>query len=240
MPLPSGTAIPIRFYVNVKTWIAISAGVILLLTADILSKAYHELARIASLPESFSSSSIPLLLALVTVIPITIIAYRNCIGGCASTAYAKKVSPALLGTLFGSLFFALFLLLLAMKGEQAQQSYLVRLTSFSEYLRNAEIYELLAFLVSINIFRPVLEELVFRGLIFQAIAAKYGPVLGTAISSAGFAVIHYGLEFSPVLAFSFGVVSCGLVYYGRGMAGSLFFHLSYNSLITAFGFLRGI
>lgn len=240
MPLRSGTAMPINFCAKVKTWIAISAGVILLLTADILSRAYHELTRIVSLPESFSSSSIPLLFALVTVVPITIIAYRNCIGGCASTTYAKKISPALMGILFGALFFALFVLLLAMKSDQAQQSYLMRMASFSKYLRNAEIYDLLAFLVSINIFRPVLEELVFRGLIFQAIAAKYGPILGAAISSAGFAIIHSGLEFSPVLAFSFGVVSCGLVYYGRGMAGSLFFHATYNSLITTFGFLRGI
>jgi len=239
MLLSSNAVMPVYFSAKVKTWMAISAGLILLLLADILKKAYQALPLAFPLPESFSSSSFPLLLALSTVVPVTIIAHKSCMHSCASTAYENKVRPTLIGILSGSLFFALFILLLGIKDVETRHSYLLRLASFSQYLRKSDLYELLAFVFSIHVFRPILEELVFRGLIFQSIAAKYGLISGVVFSSAGFAVIHSGLEFSPLFAFLFGVVSCGLVYFSRGMAASFSFHMTYNSLITIFGFLRG-
>jgi len=223
----------------VKPRVAILAGLVLLLMADILTRAYQLLPLAFALPETFSASSIPVLLSLITVVPLTVIAYHKCIHSRASTVHQEKANPILIGILCGSLFFVLFMLTMAQKSESAQLSYLLRLASFSQYLRGSGLLELTAFAVSVHILRPILEEVVFRGLILQSLAEKYGLVLGVFFSSAGFALIHSGLEFSPALAFIFGVVSCALVYFSRGMAASFGFHITYNSLVTIIGYLRG-
>lgn len=239
MTVSSAALMPEYGNIRVKTWIAVSSGVILLLASDILARLYHAVPFVLSLIDIFSSPSIPVFFSLITILPVAVIAYQKCIHDCDLRPGLSKVRPVLIGILFGSSFLALFMLSLALKGDEAQQRYVLRLASFSEYLRGSGNFELIAFIFSVHLFRPILEELVFRGLIFQSISAKYGVVLGVGVSSGIFSVIHWGLEFMPVLAFVFGAVSCGLVKFSRGMAASFSFHISYNSLITILGFLRG-
>lgn len=76
---------------------------------------------------------------------------------------------------------------------------------------------------------PVLEELLFRGLIQESFTYKYGPLRGILISAAVFGVIHF-IPQQVVSAFFAGIV-LGYVYYITGsLINAVIVHMLNNAL----------
>ncbi len=98
-----------------------------------------------------------------------------------------------------------------------------RLTNLS----TARIVVLVAFV-------PFLEELVFRGFLYGAVAVR-GAVLAILVSStADFAIHWMGHSFDYAVAILAGAVISGILRtWTRGLAASLLFHSSLNAGIAA-------
>ncbi len=78
---------------------------------------------------------------------------------------------------------------------------------------------------------PVSEEILYRGVLFRALANQLGVATGAVLSSAVFAALHfYGLYgLLSVAAFGF---SCALLYAAtRSLAAVIVLHILYNSAI---------
>lgn len=90
-----------------------------------------------------------------------------------------------------------------------------------------------------SLFAPVMEELIFRKIIFRTIQKKAGFMTGALVSSVLFGLIHF--DITHLLTY----VTVGFIFsfiYAR--TNRLFVpivsHVSMNSLIVAFSFLGGI
>lgn len=229
----------IQFSPKIKVWVAVSSGIMLLVTADILHRAYGVLLKSISDIEGSHASSASFFLASISIVPIATLLYRKWTNDCSQTPDRRTVEQILVGAFTGLTFFGLFVLLIQFEDRQVQAEYFSRIALFSSFLREANIYELLVFSVAIHVLRPVFEELVFRGLIFQSVARKYGLIVGAFASSAAFATIHLGQVVSPIMMFLFGCISCLFLYFYRSLFASYSLHITYNSLITKFAFIRG-
>jgi len=75
---------------------------------------------------------------------------------------------------------------------------------------------------------PVLEEIVFRGLLFTRMAAKWGITTGVIVSSLLFGILHF--EFL-VGAFVIGVVVCVIYVRSKTLLIPMAIHGVYNLLI---------
>lgn len=233
-------AVPsIHFSPEIKTWVAVSSGFLLLLAADVLRRLYLDVQHWLFISDGQFISSMSWLLASITIIPVAGAIYRKWTRGCLSEVNIKRTKAISIGMLSGVTLFCLFILFIQFKPVDVQEDYSTSLASYSRFLRASSIYELLIFYIAIDILRPILEEIVFRGFIFQSIAKKYGLLLGIFVSSASFGIIHSGLFSSTGLVFLFGAVSCMLVYLFRNLSASYSLHITYNSLITLFGFMHG-
>lgn len=88
------------------------------------------------------------------------------------------------------------------------------------------------------IFAPILEEVVFRGLIGPALARKLNsPALGILISAALFASIHpQGIAGWPPL-FALGAMFGLTSYYTRSLVPGIIMHALHNGLVLSMGLL---
>lgn len=98
---------------------------------------------------------------------------------------------------------------------------LVSKTIFYEYseqeiVRNIRISnsstELLSVFIMIVIIAPIIEEIIFRGLIYRVFKGLLGPFFGAFISSILFSFVHLNLLSFPYL-FIFGIILC--LYYEK-------------------------
>ena len=98
---------------------------------------------------------------------------------------------------------------------------LVSKTIFYEYseqeiVRNVRISnnstELLSAFIMIVIIAPIIEEIIFRGLIYRVFKGLLGPFFGAFISSILFSFVHLNLLSFPYL-FIFGIILC--LYYEK-------------------------
>lgn len=77
------------------------------------------------------------------------------------------------------------------------------------------------------IFAPMVEEFIFRWLIFEKIfKSKLGIILSAVFSSVLFAVIHYNLRAFPILVWM-GIFNCYLIH-KKGYWYSVFNHFVFN------------
>jgi membrane protease YdiL (CAAX protease family) len=77
------------------------------------------------------------------------------------------------------------------------------------------------------LFAPVVEELVFRGLLQGSLAARFDQVVALVVTAAWFAVIHFRPVEYPGL-FLFGLVAgAGLMFTGR-LGLPILAHLAFN------------
>jgi uncharacterized protein len=77
------------------------------------------------------------------------------------------------------------------------------------------------------LFAPVVEELVFRGLLQGSLAARFDQVVALVVTAAWFAVIHFRAVEYPGL-FLFGLVAgAGLIFTGR-LGLPILTHLAFN------------
>lgn len=77
---------------------------------------------------------------------------------------------------------------------------------------------------------PVVEEILFRAVLFAGFTTVYGPFLGASVSSAIFAAYHLNLEmFLP--HFAFGLLAAHLYRRAGSLAVPILFHSAWNALV---------
>ncbi len=97
------------------------------------------------------------------------------------------------------------------------------------HMANMPLGKFLIMIPIVIIFAPVLEEFVFRWLIFEKIFAKrIGIYLGAFLSSFLFAVIHFSLNAFPIILW-IGLYNCYLIY-KKGYWYAVFNHFAFNSV----------
>lgn len=100
-------------------------------------------------------------------------------------------------------------------------------------------YDLLSFFIAVPstvIFAPILEEFVFRYLIFEKFLKKrIGVILASIITSIIFALVHFSLTAFLVL-FTVSMVTCYLIH-KKGYWYAVIAHLSLNLMTTIYLFI---
>ena len=92
------------------------------------------------------------------------------------------------------------------------------------------LYGWILFAFSALIYAPIMEELFFRGIIFQKLAIKKSIATGLLISAILFAAIHFRFDFIP-LCLS-GVITAILYFKTKQLATSIIFHFTYNLMVV--------
>ena len=90
-------------------------------------------------------------------------------------------------------------------------------------------YACFAFLVLI--FAPIMEELFFRGIIFQKLAIKKNPVKGLVISALLFTVVHF--RHDVISLFTVGVTLALLYLKTKQIIVPIICHFFYNLIVLA-------
>ena len=79
---------------------------------------------------------------------------------------------------------------------------------------------------------PVSEELLFRGLLYGWIRARWGPWLGALLCGGLFALVHFSVSsFGPLCAL--GMLLCAIVEKTRSLYPAMFFHAVFNFVSTS-------
>jgi len=84
------------------------------------------------------------------------------------------------------------------------------------------------------ILAPLLEEIIFRGLIFSRLTKKWGMAWGMIVSSLAFAVLHL----DPIGAFVFGVTTCVLYVRTKTLLVPMALHALNNLLVLVISSLE--
>ena len=79
------------------------------------------------------------------------------------------------------------------------------------------------------ILAPLLEEMVFRGLLFTRLTNKWGTTRAMIVSSLFFGLLHF--PFNPIGAFLLGIVACVLYARTRTLLLPIALHAMYNLLV---------
>ncbi len=80
---------------------------------------------------------------------------------------------------------------------------------------------------------PVVEEVMFRGILFEVIKSKWGAAPAYLISSAAFAILHP--VFNPIVALVYFTVAMALAfaYHKLGLPAAIALHVAINAVATA-------
>ncbi|QMV84125.1 CPBP family intramembrane metalloprotease [Corynebacterium hindlerae] len=86
--------------------------------------------------------------------------------------------------------------------------------------------------ISYTIVTPILEEIVFRGVLMRQLGTRFGPVLTVGISAAIFMAVHLAFPLFPAL------LACGLLWgllrlWHGNLWASMIAHIVNNTLATA-------
>jgi uncharacterized protein len=87
----------------------------------------------------------------------------------------------------------------------------------------------LASLLILALLAPMVEELIFRGLLFGWLEGRWGPRVAVAVSTAGFAVAHYEPA-HIILVLPLGLLFGWLRWRTDSILPSLFSHMANNSM----------
>ncbi len=85
------------------------------------------------------------------------------------------------------------------------------------------------FAISALIYAPIMEELFFRGIIFQKIAIKQSFWRGLLISAILFAAIHF--RYDIISLFVTGIITALLYFKTKQLATSIIYHFGYNLIV---------
>ena len=100
------------------------------------------------------------------------------------------------------------------------------------HMANMSLNKFLIMIPVIIIFAPILEEFVFRWLLFEKIFTKrMGIYMAALLSSLIFAVIHFSLNAFPII-FWIGIYNCYLIN-KKGYWYAVFNHCAFNSVTVA-------
>lgn len=98
-----------------------------------------------------------------------------------------------------------------------------------------------ALFVMIALYSPVVQELIFRGLLLQGLLQRTNAAVAVTASATVFALIHTGSGVASVLnAFFFGVLQGALFVRFRSLAAPIASHVAVNSvsMLRVFAALR--
>lgn len=120
---------------------------------------------------------------------------------------------------------------------------IIALNLFSSYevpIKDQEIVEIMSklslkkfiFMMPITmVFAPIIEEYIFRWLIFEKILKRYmGIFISTLLSSIIFALIHFNIKSFPAILWM-GIFNCFLIH-KKGYWYAVFNHSFFNSVST--------
>lgn len=144
----------------------------------------------------------------------------------------------LAAALGGFAFFLSFLGLINFVEPSQQKYHLTQSKQFAESAAALSGFALALKMATYNLTAPILEEVIFRGIIFRSLQAGYGVTVAGTLSAALFASTHLAsnIEFIVPLAFCFGATSAFLLHRSSRLAACVLFHSVYNILITAYTF----
>lgn len=83
---------------------------------------------------------------------------------------------------------------------------------------------------------PIIEEIVFRGFIFNRSRVKLGFIAAALLSSVLFGAYHMNLV-QFVYAFLMGLVMCMLYECFGGIGAAILFHMTANTVVLLAGFI---
>ncbi|MBD0388578.1 MAG: CPBP family intramembrane metalloprotease [Nostoc sp. C3-bin3] len=92
------------------------------------------------------------------------------------------------------------------------------------------ISEIILWSFSVMILAPIIEEFVFRGIILQKWAIKWGVKAGILTSSLLFAIIHFRFDIIPLFLTS--IILSILYFKTRSLITSILFHFFYNTTVA--------
>ncbi|WAM31713.1 CPBP family intramembrane glutamic endopeptidase [Caldicellulosiruptor naganoensis] len=95
----------------------------------------------------------------------------------------------------------------------------------NNYFTNAIM--MLAIVISLGILGPIIEEVVFRGLILQALMNKMNIVMAILIESLLFSIFHSNL-FQVIITFMFGILLSIVCIRFESIIASIILHIGFN------------
>jgi hypothetical protein len=98
----------------------------------------------------------------------------------------------------------------------------------NDFVGAAHTHQSLA-LVALVLLPPVLEETIFRGFLFPALAKKWGPVWGAVVSSAVFGIAHAQANIS-IYTFVLGLMLCYMYLKLKSIFPGMALHMLNNYL----------
>ncbi|WP_413168137.1 CPBP family intramembrane glutamic endopeptidase [Capilliphycus salinus ALCB114379] len=111
---------------------------------------------------------------------------------------------------------------------------------YVESFLNQKIYtnilEMVWWNFSVLLLAPLLEELLFRGIILQKWAIKWGIKTGIIASSLFFAIIHF--RFDIISLFVIGIILSILYFKTHNLMTPILSHLFYNTLVASFSMIN--
>jgi membrane protease YdiL (CAAX protease family) len=90
------------------------------------------------------------------------------------------------------------------------------------------------FFVSAVVLAPIIEETIFRGLLFSRLTKKWGMTRAMIVSSVLFGLLHP----DPVGKFVFGFVACVLYVHTQTLILPIVLHALHNGIVFAFTFVE--
>lgn len=99
------------------------------------------------------------------------------------------------------------------------------------------LWEFIISVLTVAVFVPLVEEYVYRGVLFSYLS-KYGTYFGIVASSVAFGIAHSS-PVQSVYAFVFGILSATLVAVTGNIKTSVLFHALNNFSIVAFSYIMG-
>lgn len=84
--------------------------------------------------------------------------------------------------------------------------------------------------ISALIYAPVIEELFFRGIIFQKLAIKKGMIYGLSISAILFTVIHF--RYDVISLFLSGIIAALIYFKTKQLTTPIIYHFTYNLIVV--------
>jgi len=83
---------------------------------------------------------------------------------------------------------------------------------------------------------PVVEELVFRGLVYRMLREQWGVAVSIVVSALFFSLLHHGLIISP--QFAGGIIFALAYEWSRSLWVSIALHMGANSAVYVLAMLR--
>lgn len=130
---------------------------------------------------------------------------------------------------------AVLLILFAILVERLYPPDLSRLTGPAEQLARAQGVPFGIFLVCVVFIAPPLEEFVFRGVAFAAVAHSFGTSAAVVLTTLAFVALHYAdkIHYWPgfLLVGALGLAAAGLRLRFKSLWPGILMHCGYNAMV---------